>query len=331
MSETEFKTRHIRKRVGSNVFAAPPKISVVIPFFDNAGFIRETIDSLLTQKYREHEIIVVNDGSPESNQLELAIKLRLEEIIYIKQRAAGRGAALNTGIEHARGQIIAFVDGADVLQPDFLASQYVFLERNEYDIVYCDAALIGGRSAYRHSLMESEPSTGEANFDSILDKRCNVITSGTLARKKMIVDAGMFELDVAAPDLYLWLRMARNGSKIGYQQKQLVKHRVRPNGPSEDTMSRVERDLEILKRISSTIDLSDAQKNGVDRRIAGLESDLAVEQGKAFLEKGDFLEASLAFRVANGRRPSVKLTLMAWLARFAPRSAVKILSTTTRV
>ena len=324
MSETEFKTRHVRKRVGRNVFATPPKISVVITACNNAGSIRDTIDSLMAQKYREHEIVVVNDGSPGSDQLERSLKVRLEDIIYIKQRAAGRGAALNTGIEHARGQIVAFVDGGDILLPEFLASQYVFLVRNEYDMVYCNAALIGGQSAYRHSLMESKPSMGEANFDSILDKRCNVITSGMLARKKMIVDVGMFEFDeVPEPDLHLWLRMARIGSRIGYQQKQLVKHHVYPMGVSDDIFGQVERELEVLKRISSTIELNEAQKKRVDRRIAGLEADLAVEQARAFFAKGDFREASVAFRVANRQRRSLKLSALTFLTRFAPRMVLR--------
>ena len=85
-----------------------------------------------------------------------------EDIIYIKQRNAGAGVARNTAIEHARGEIIAFLDADDVWLPDFLASQYVFLERHGYDMVYCDAILFGMHSAYRKTFMEDAPSDGEA-------------------------------------------------------------------------------------------------------------------------------------------------------------------------
>lgn len=309
--------------VGRNVFGTPPRISVIIPAYNHAGYIRETVDSVVGQKYREHEIIVVNDGSPDTEQFERALKMRLEDIVYIKQRNAGVGAAFNTGIEHARGQIIVFLDGADILQPDFLAAQYVFLERNVYDMVYCDAALFGSHSAYRRNLMEIEPSTGEVNFDSLLDRTCNVITSGTMARKKMIVDAGMFEPErVAGHDLHLWLRMAKIGARIGYQRKPLLKHRVRREVPSTD-LSPIEDELDVLDRIGRTIGLTEVQKDKLTARIAGLEADLAIEQAKTFLEKGDYREAAVAFRVANRQRGSMKLTALTWLTRFAPRGVLR--------
>ncbi|HEX3101799.1 MAG TPA: glycosyltransferase family A protein, partial [Pyrinomonadaceae bacterium] len=174
MRDHEPREKHISKRVGRNVFDTPPKISVVIPAYNVAKFISETLDSVLAQKYREHEIIVVNDGSPDTEQFERAIRPRLEDIIYIKQRNAGAGSARNTAIEHARGHIIAFLDGDDVWLPDFLASQYVFLERNGLDMAYCDASLFGMQSAYRQTFMKTAPSIGEVDFDAILMSRCNV-------------------------------------------------------------------------------------------------------------------------------------------------------------
>ncbi len=309
--------KHIR--VGRNVFDTPPKISVIIPAYNAAEFIAEALDSVIDQKYREHEIIVVNDGSPDTTQLERAIRNQLEEIVYIKQRNAGAGVARNTAIQHARGQIVAFLDADDVWLPDFLASQYVFLERHGYDMVYCDAHLFGMRSAYRRTFMETSPSIGAADFDAILDLRCIPITSGTIARKQVVVDAGMFETDrVRNEDFHLWLKMAKNGATIGYQQKQLLKHRVRPDGLSGDSISRVERVIDAFQRVKATIDLTEGQREIVMRRLAEFEADLAVEQGKAFLLSGEFREAATAFRVANRYRKSPKLTAITVLARIAP-------------
>ena len=324
MSEHEARNKVIKKRIGRNVFDTPPKISVVIPAYNNAEFICETLDSVVGQKFREHEIIVVNDGSPDTVQFERAIKMRLEDIVYIKQRNYGAGVARNTAIEHARGGIIAFLDGDDVWLPDFLASQYVFLERHGYDMVYCDANLFGMRSAYRRTFMENAPSNGEADFDSILDLKCNVITSGTMARKQTIIDAGMFETErVRAHDFHLWLRMAKNGAKIGYQRKQLLKYRVHLDSLSGDSVSRVERERDAFERVGRTIELTENQKQIVKKRITGLEADLAVEQGKAFLLSGEFREAAVAFRVANRHRRSLKLTAITWLTRLAPRTLLK--------
>ncbi len=195
---------------------------------------------------------------------------------------------------------------------------------NEYDMVYCDAALFGMHSAYRRTFMETAPSEGEANFDSILDLRCNVITSGTMARKKKIIDAGLFETErVRAHDFHLWLRMAKNGAKIGYQRKQLVKYRVHLNSLSGDSVSRLEREIDAFERVRRTIELTPDQLAITGRRIAGLEADLAVEQGKSYLLKGDYREAAVAFRVANRHRHSLKLSLITLLTRIAPQTLLR--------
>jgi len=319
MSEPEPKTL-IKKRVGRNVFDTPPKISVILTVHGRGTFAAETLDSIVAQKYREHEIIIVNDGSPESDRVERAIKMRIEDVIYIKQRAAGEGTALNTGIEQARGRILAFIAAGDLWQPDFLASQYVFLERNSYDMVYCDAALFCAQSAYRRSLMEKYPSAGEANFDSLLKQACTVIESAAMVRKQALVDAGMFEGgNSPGHKLHLWLRMAANGSTIGYQTKQLIKHRTRAEDSPADAFGRNERERDVYERIVQTIKLNDEQQEFASARLASLEADLAIEQGNAFLRAENYTEAAVAFRVASGFRKSWKVAMIAWFTNFAPR------------
>ncbi len=315
----EPESKHISIRRGRNVFDTPPRVSVVIPAYNAAATIGEALDSVLAQKFREHEIIVVNDGSPDTEKLTRALNLYRENIIYIKQRNAGAGAARNTAIEYARGGIIAFLDADDVWMPEFLASQIVYLERHELDMVYCDAVLLGLNSAYRRTFMETAPSTGDANFEALLDLRCNVITSGTMARKEAIAAAGMFSAErLAAEDFDLWLRMAKNGAKIGYQRKQLLKYRVHAEGLSGDSVARVERAIEAFERVRDHMELTDNERAIALHHLAGLEADLAVEQGKAFLLRGDFREAAVAFRVANRYRRSLKLTAISALTRIAP-------------
>ena len=67
-------------------------MSVVIPAYNVAEFIGETLDSVAAQKFRDFEVIVVNDGSPDTVSLERAIRPHRENIIYIKQASLGAGA-----------------------------------------------------------------------------------------------------------------------------------------------------------------------------------------------------------------------------------------------
>ena len=107
MEHIESRERFIKKRVGRNVFYATPKVSVIIPAYKSAEFIAETLDSVIAQKFREHEIIVVNDGSPDTQTFERQLSRNIENIVYIRQRNVGPGAARNTGIENARAPIVA--------------------------------------------------------------------------------------------------------------------------------------------------------------------------------------------------------------------------------
>ncbi len=308
---------------GRNVFSWAPKATVVIPCHNAAGVIVETIESALAQKFKDREIIVVNDGSPDTQDLENIINLYLPEIVYVKQPHLGRGAARNTAIRHARGEIIAFLDAGDVWTPDFLASQIAFLGRG-YDLAYCDANRFGSGSARRTTFMEISPSDGEATASALLERRCTVLTSGTVATKAALMHAGLFENErVPDVEFHLWLRMAKSGSKIGYQRKQLLKYRDDAPYRSGQTVQRTQDEISVLNRIRGTIELDAAQTNFLKNRIAGLEFELSLDRGREFLLKEDFAAAYQAFADANRQRRSTKLTAITWLARIAPQRLLK--------
>jgi glycosyltransferase involved in cell wall biosynthesis len=315
----------ISKRVGRNVFSADPRISVIIPAYNVAEHISETLASVVSQKFREHEIIVVNDGSPDTEKFEREINSYIEEIVYIKQKNAGASDARNTGIEHARGEIIAFLDGDDQWMPDFLASQYVFMGRHDLDMVYCDAYLFGDNSPYIRRFMETAPSDGDVSAASLLDLRCNVITSGTMVKRDVLSAAGNFNPDDGnAHDFLLWMRIAKNGGKIGYQKKVLAKYRVHLNSLSGDTVNRMERSIFAFERAMDTLSLTMEETAIAKKRLDGFRADLEVERGKSLLLGGDHTEAAAAFSRANRQRRSVKLATVALMARFAPKLLLKL-------
>src|SRR5882762_5194968 len=185
------------------------KVSVIIPAYDTAKYIRETLDSVFTQTFENFEAIVINDGSPDTDELEQSLAPFRERIVYLKQENRGPSGARNTGIRHARGEYLAFLDSDDCWLPDFLASQMkLFIETPSLDVVYSDAQRFGDPATAGKTCMQTSPSNGPATLDSLIRMDCVVVASCTMARRQVVVDAGLFDESFRQCEDYdLWLRI----------------------------------------------------------------------------------------------------------------------------
>jgi len=111
-------------------------VSVVIPTYNHAAYIREAIESALAQTYTPLEVIVVDDGSTDDTPRVLAGFG--DRIRALHQQNAGVGAARNRGGREARGEYLAFLDSDDIWLPDKLALQMAELERDPaLGLVHC--------------------------------------------------------------------------------------------------------------------------------------------------------------------------------------------------
>lgn len=101
-----------------------PMVSVVITSYNHAQFIGQAIESVITQNYTHHEIIVVNDGSTDNTE---SIVAGYGQVKYVYQENQGLPAARNTGIAHCRGEFLVFLDADDWLLPQALAVNVAIL------------------------------------------------------------------------------------------------------------------------------------------------------------------------------------------------------------
>src|SRR5437868_1326235 len=105
----------------------PGVVSVVIPAYNAAQWIEETIATVLAQTYRPLDVIVVDDGSMDETRS--AVKKFDDQIRYIHQPNSGVGAARNTGIRSARGEYVAFLDADDLWDAHKVEEQIALLHR----------------------------------------------------------------------------------------------------------------------------------------------------------------------------------------------------------
>ena len=147
---------------------AYPGVSVIIPAYNVAAFIAETLDSVLAQTFTDYEVIVINDGSPDTEEFELVIEPYRERIRYLRQENGGASSARNAGLRIAKGAYIAFLDADDVWLPDYLEAQIQFIKEQDCDLVCADAMITGDShdagKTYMETLMDTAPAIGEVTF-----------------------------------------------------------------------------------------------------------------------------------------------------------------------
>ncbi|WP_053360606.1 CDP-glycerol glycerophosphotransferase family protein [Bacillus sp. FJAT-27251] len=112
------------------------KISVITPVFNVEEYIKETLDSLISQTLKDIEIIMIDDGSSDrSPEIIEEYALKYHNIVFIKQENAGPGQARNNGLEVARGEYISFLDSDDILPSDALESMYNAAKDQKADVI----------------------------------------------------------------------------------------------------------------------------------------------------------------------------------------------------
>lgn len=298
-----------------------PKVSVVIPAYRSAQTIAATVDSVLAQTFREFEIIVVNDGSPDTVQLEQALARYGHRISYIRQENQGPAGARNTGILAARGQYIAPLDSDDLWEPEHLAAQLGVLERDpSIDVVYADARIIGDAPESGRTVMDLCPSSGEVTFESLVMRRCTVHICVSLMRRQTLLDTGLFDPAFrGTEDIDMWLRIVKRGGRIAYQRRVLGRYRKQAGSLSADSARMIEGFLAVLDKAAKDPALTTSERDAIARQCELQRANLALENGKRAFVSGDMETAVDQLTKANTHRKSVRLMLVLCALRIAPR------------
>lgn len=108
-------------------------VSIIIPIYNVQKYLKKCLDSVINQKYKNLEIILINDGSTD-NSLDIAINYKNTDkrIKLFSQTNQGLSAARNTGLKNATGKYITFVDSDDYITPDYVSYMYDLLKRNNF-------------------------------------------------------------------------------------------------------------------------------------------------------------------------------------------------------
>jgi glycosyltransferase involved in cell wall biosynthesis len=240
-----------------------PLVSVVIPTYNHADFLREALASVLAQSEQQWEALIINNYSSDHTH-EVVSSFSDARIKLVDYRNDGIIAtSRNIGIKLAKGQFVAFLDSDDRWTPGKLR-QCLDLFGKGADVVCHAERWFGDGMPAR--IVRYGPSN-RGRFESLLYDGNALSTSAVVVRREHLVECGGFSEDpsiVTAEDYDLWLRLARDGKTIVFLDEVLGEYRVHPGGQSRVIERNLAAELAVLDRMY--IALPTADKSEVTRR-----------------------------------------------------------------
>ena len=223
-------------------------VSVIIPVYNGERYIVQTIDCVISQTYKDIEIIIVNDGSTDKSYEKIRPYLDLPNIKYIEQENQGVAAARNKGINNSSGEFIAFLDQDDLWLPEKIERQIKIFENNPgIALVHSKFSFINGKGDRIEPLWQIRKAAGYCYKEIFFNNKIGMLT--VIAKKKCIKEAGMFDEAIAVTDDYdLWLRITYY-HPIGYIDESLAMYRYHGQNTSTNMLNYKKNELKVVQKI----------------------------------------------------------------------------------
>jgi glycosyltransferase involved in cell wall biosynthesis len=182
-----------------------PEVSVIIPTYNRGWVVKEAIDSVLAQDFKDFELIVVDDGSTDdTGQI---LEAYGQDLMVLRQSNRGVSAARNRGIDAAAGRLIAFLDSDDLWLPGKLSTQVDFFHAHP------KAVINQTEEIWIRNGVRVNPKTRHHKFGGMIFERslalCLISPSAVMMRHSLFDEVGRFDEDLPACEDYdLWLRIS---------------------------------------------------------------------------------------------------------------------------
>lgn len=256
-----------------------PDVTVIIPVYNGEQYLDQAIGSVLSQSYRDHELVIVNDGSTDASLSIMARYAEMDDRIVLVSHERNRGVAdaLNSGIKVASGRFIAFLGQDDIALPERLREQVAFMSR------HCAVVLLG-------SQMLSMSAYGETRGEMLFPETDDQIRFGFGLQNQMGAPSVMCRAAVlrrqtlefetvytAAEDYALWCNVMRFGEARNLPRA-LVKYRFHKN-----QLSRICGELQ--RRLADDISARERARWGVTLTLCSAEREALNQLYKMFLKR----------------------------------------------
>ena len=217
-------------------------VSVIIPVYNSEKFLKETLNSVLNQKYKNIEIIIINDCSVDNSEnIIKSYCVKYKNIIYYKkQKNEGVAVARNLALDIAKGRYVAFLDSDDLWEKEKVEKQITLMKEKEAFISYTAIEMI---DEHQNKIKSKREVQEIIDYNFLLHNTMIATSSVIVDRKK----TGNFKMPLrrSGQDYATWLMLLRNGDKAYGINEALVKYRIRNNSLSSNKLKSIKQVFEI--------------------------------------------------------------------------------------
>ena len=266
-----------------------PFVSVIIPTYNRLELLKETVDSVRKQHFRDFEIVVVNDGSEDGTAEWLA---QQSDVIFVDQPNSGIASSRNKGSSVSKGEWLAFLDHDDIWAPDKLQSQVDFVRANpEVGMVAVKHVRLGTRAI---STGPGKWTKGDLFVKAFSESFIH--TSSVMIRRDVLERIGGFPTKYRFADEFdVWLKISRNHD-IAFLDKPLVFIRFYDSNTSHNRLGVRSDTYDIL--------MKNYDPDRIPRKIfLKTLSNHDISFGRAYVNLNDLNNALTWFRSAVSRTP----------------------------
>jgi len=283
----------------------PPLVSIVIPVYNGANYMREAIDSALAQTYPRIEVLVVNDGSSDNGETERIAKDYGERIRYFSKENGGVASAVNRGIREMKGAYFAWLSHDDIFLAAKTARQVEFLQRNPgFGACYTDYLQIDAQGKRVREI--TTPWLPREKALKALFGRQYINGSTMVVRRDCFDRVGLFAEHLRyTQDMEMWFRLLLH-FEIGRVAQALAGQRVHPEQGSRETQPHQEEARQVLDRL-----FADLGSKGM-LAAAAVPAGSAEERARRHIWYGRALSRGRGWVVQGGEE--LKKALACWPA-----------------
>ena len=225
-----------------------PSVSVIIPVFNGARYIRDAVESALDQTFKDLEIIVVDDGSTDDTKILIEDLVSGGKIQYIYHENRGLSAARNTGINSAKSRYIKFLDSDDFLYPDQIRQQFEQIKTSDNIFSISDFCFL--RPNDEVVKLKYHPVDKERQLASFMDINSAPVHA-FLVPKALIQKAGGFDESLkACEDWDLWIRVLKEGAIIKHLPYMGCCYRISLNSMSADMRKMLMQKCKLFEKVN---------------------------------------------------------------------------------